>query len=166
MILVALSSSASLAALTANRVEWQPGFEDADTSVAAAVPFYAVYDLLDRENIRGPMSMEKFLSKHVMKQSPSQNRQLWEDASPASHVSSKAPPLFVVQGTHDSLVWVEEARSFVRCLKKDSKQAVAYAELPGAQHAFDIFHSVRSEHVLNAVTDFLEWCHARRGQAF
>ena len=27
---------------------------------------------------------------------------------------------------------------------------------------FDIFHSVRSEHVLNAVTEFLEWCHARR----
>lgn len=155
---------AALAALTPNHSEWQPGFEDIDTSVAAAVPFYGVYDLLDREHIRGAMSMKKFLARHVMKQRPSQNRQLWEDASPVSHVSSKAPPMFVVQGTHDSLVWVEEARSFVRCLKKDSKQAVAYAELPGAQHAFDIFHSVRTEHVLNAVSDFLEWCHARRDQ--
>jgi len=154
----------SLAALTANRVDWQPGFEDIDTSVAAAVPFYGVYDLLDREKIRGAMSMESFLSKHVMKQSPSQNRQLWEDASPVSHVSSKAPPLFVIQGTHDSLVWVEEARSFVRCLHGESEQAVAYAELPGAQHAFDVFHSVRTEHVLNAVSEFLEWCYARRDQ--
>ena len=32
----------SLAALTANRVEWQPGFEDADTSVAAAVPYFSL----------------------------------------------------------------------------------------------------------------------------
>ncbi len=31
-------------ALTANRPEYQPGFEAADTSVAAAVPFYGVYD--------------------------------------------------------------------------------------------------------------------------
>ena len=154
----------SLAALTANRAEWQPGFEDVDTSVAAAVPFYGLYDLLDREDIRGAMSMKTFLARHVMKQSPSQNRQLWEDASPVSHVSSKAPPVFVVQGTHDSLVWVEEARSFVRCLRGESEQAVAYAELPGAQHAFDVFHSVRSEHVLNAASEFLEWCHARSDQ--
>ncbi len=35
----------ALAGLTANAPEFQPGFEDADTSVAAAVPFYGVYDL-------------------------------------------------------------------------------------------------------------------------
>ena len=132
--------------------------------MAAAVPFYGVYDLLDREDIRGAMSMKTFLARHVMKQSPSQKRHLWEDASPVSHVSGKAPPFFVVQGTHDSLVWVEEARSFVRCLRGESEQAVAYAELPGAQHAFDVFHSVRSEHVLNAASEFLEWCHARSDQ--
>ena len=34
----------ALAALTPDRTDWQPGFEDADTSVAAAVPFYGAYD--------------------------------------------------------------------------------------------------------------------------
>ena len=34
----------ALAALTAGDPEFQPGFEDADTSVQAAVPFYGVYD--------------------------------------------------------------------------------------------------------------------------
>ncbi len=37
----------ALAALTANDPALQPGFEDADTSVAAAVPFYGVYDLVE-----------------------------------------------------------------------------------------------------------------------
>ena len=86
---------------------------------------------------------------------------LWEQASPVTHVRADAPPMFVLQGTHDSLVWVEEARSFVRKLQGASDQVVAYAELPGAQHAWEIFHSVRTDHTVNAVTDFLEWCFAR-----
>ena len=68
--------------------------------------------------------------------------------------------MFVIQGTHDSLVWVEEARVFVSALKAVSTQPVAYAELPGAQHAFEIFHSVRTDYAVNAVADFLEWTHA------
>ena len=35
----------ALAALTPNDPEWQPGFEDADTSVQLAIPHYGVYDL-------------------------------------------------------------------------------------------------------------------------
>jgi acetyl esterase/lipase len=57
---------------------------------------------------------------------------------------------------------VEEARSFVNKLRGVSEQVVAYGELPGAQHAFEVFHSVRTDHAVNAVTDFLEWCYARR----
>ena len=69
--------------------------------------------------------------------------------------------MFVIHGTHDSLVWVEEAQTFVSALQAASKQPVVYGELPGAQHAFEVFHSVRTDHTVNAVTDFLEWCHAR-----
>jgi acetyl esterase/lipase len=152
----------SLAALTPNKPEWQPGFEEADTSVAAAVPFYGVYDFLDRDNIRGAMSMDSTLEKYVFKTSKSADRDSWDDGSPLSHVAADAPPMFVIQGTHDSLVWVEEARKFVASLREVSTQTVAYAELPGAQHAFEVFHSVRTDHTVNAVTDFLEWCHAQR----
>ena len=152
----------SLAALTANRVEWQPGFEEVDTSVSAAVPFYGVYDFLDRDNIRGSMSMEDMLADKVLQCRPADNEQLWQAASPINHVRADAPPMFVIQGTHDSLVWVEEARSFVAAAAAASDQVVAYAELPGAQHAFEVFHSVRTDHTVNAVTDFLEWCYAGR----
>ncbi len=39
----------ALAALTANEPVFQPGFEEADTSVVAAVPFYGVYDFTNRD---------------------------------------------------------------------------------------------------------------------
>lgn len=151
----------SLAALTPNYAPYQPGFEEADTSIQAAVPFYGVYDFLDRFDIRSEMSMEKMLADKVMQCRQEQDPELWDRGSPLSNVNEDAPPMFVIHGTHDSLVWVEEARTFVSALQKTSKQAVVYGELPGAQHAFEVFHSVRTDHTVNAVTDFLEWSHAR-----
>jgi hypothetical protein len=32
-----------------------------------------------------------------------------------------------------------------------------YAELPGAQHAFDVFPSIRSAHVVRAIDRYLHW---------
>ena len=104
--------------------------------------------------------MEGILADKVMGCSKQENRELWEECSPLSHVNSEAPPMYVVQGSHDSLVWVEEARVFVSALQSVASRPVAYAELPGAQHAFEIFHSVRTDQVVNSVADFLEWSHA------
>jgi acetyl esterase/lipase len=151
----------SLAALTPNREDWQPGFEGADTTLQAAVPFYGVYDFTDRNDIRPEMSMEDLLGKRILQCTLEENPELWDAGSPLSHVSADAPPMFVIQGTHDTLVWVEEARIFVDDLRKVATQPVAYAELPGAQHAFEIFHSVRTDHTINAVGHFLEWTHAK-----
>ncbi|MFN8628675.1 MAG: alpha/beta hydrolase [Candidatus Binatia bacterium] len=151
----------ALTALTANDPALQPGFEDADTSVAACVPFYGVYDFLDRYNLRGTQSMAPVLEKYVMKSSPESGRADWEKASPYSRVRPDAPPFFVIHGTHDSLAFVEDAQYFVRALRAVSRNPVAYAELPGAQHAFEVFHSLRTEYVINAVAWFLEWARAR-----
>ena len=104
--------------------------------------------------------MSDMIGDKVLQCSKEENRQLWDDGSPLSHVSADAPPMYVIQGTHDSLVWVEEARTFVAALQEVASQPVAYAELPGAQHAFEIFHSVRTDHTVNSVADFLEWSHA------
>ncbi len=151
----------ALAALTPNREEWQPGFEQADTTLQAAVPFYGVYDFLDRFDIRPEMSMEEMVADRVMQCTREENPGIWASVSPLDHVSSSAPPMFVIHGTHDSLVWVEEARAFVSALQPVASHPVAYAELPGAQHAFELFHSVRTDHTANAVGHFLEWTHAQ-----
>jgi acetyl esterase/lipase len=145
---------AALAALTPGRAEWQPGFEDADTSVAAAVPFYGVYDLTNQTGT-SRADTTAFLEKRVFKSSLADDRARWEQASPLAHVGPEAPPFFVLHGGNDSLVPVEQARAFVSEFRGVSKQAVVYAELPGAQHAFDTLPSVRAHHTAHAVERFL-----------
>jgi acetyl esterase/lipase len=86
---------------------------------------------------------------------------VWDQASPVSRVSEQAPPFFVVHGSHDTLVPVGEARAFVRTLREKSKQPVAYAEIPYAQHAFELFPSVRTLHVVAGVGRFAAWLRSR-----
>jgi acetyl esterase/lipase len=45
----------------------------------------------------------------------------------------------------------------VHALRAVSQAPVAYAELPGAQHAFETFYSVRSAHTAMAALRFAEW---------
>jgi dipeptidyl aminopeptidase/acylaminoacyl peptidase len=80
--------------------------------------------------------------------------------SPIYHVGPHAPPFFVIHGAADNLVPVHQARRFVAALREVSRKPVLYAELPGASHAFEVFHSVRTEHVVNGVERFLAWLHS------
>lgn len=151
----------SLLALTPNNKALQPGFEDADTSVQGCIPFYGIYDFIDRNQHRDAMPIVDFLADYVMPCPPNENQQLWDLASPIANINEQSPPMFVIHGSHDSLAFVEEARSFVSLLKNHSRHPVIYAELEGAQHAFEIFHSVRTEHTLCAVTKFVEILYGR-----
>lgn len=146
----------SLTALSAGDPRYQPGFEEVDTSIQACVPFYGVYDFLDRSGIRGKMAMRPFLEKQVFKCSPEEQPEVWDAASPLTRVSAEAPPFFVIHGSHDSLVFVEEARTFVKALREKSNAAVGYLEMDGAQHAFDTFHSHRSAQAVRAAAAFLD----------
>lgn len=145
---------ASLAALTPNLAEFQPGFEDADTTVQAGVPFYGVYDFVNRHGT-SRAEMEPMLGKNVFKSRLSKDRARWERASTISHVGPHAPPMFMLHGTNDSLVPVEQARTFVDELRKESTNHVVYGELPGAQHAFELLPSVRAYAAAHAVERFL-----------
>jgi acetyl esterase/lipase len=146
----------ALTALSQNDPAFQPGFETADTRVSAAVPFYGVYDFLDRAKIRGRQSMVDMLTRYVFKCRPEDKPELWDSACPITRVSADAPPFLVVQGTHDTLVFVEEAREFVRALREKSRSSVHYLEMNGAQHAFEIFHSARCQHAVRAAAAFLD----------
>ena len=77
-------------------------------------------------------------------------------ASPIELVRSDAPPFFVIHGDRDTLAPVEEARYFADELSQVSEAPVHYAELSGAQHAFDLFCSPRTAHMLVAVLKFLD----------
>jgi acetyl esterase/lipase len=152
---------AALAALTPNEPRFQPGFEDVDTSVTACIPFYGVYDLCDRKG-RRQGAYERLLSKVVFKTRLDDDRDNWEAACPVTWVSSTAPPFFVIQGADDTLVYAEEARDFVEALSEVSKEPVVYAEIPYAQHAFDVLVTPRSLMAARAVGHVARWAHERR----
>jgi len=149
---------AALAALTPGDPQFQPGFEDADTSVQAAVPFYGVYDFAGSTGLTNAIGMrDAFLGPRVMQTTWKDAPDVYEAASPILRITPDAPDFFVIHGELDSLVAVDQARMFVAELRRTSEQSVVYAELPGAQHAFDVFHSIRSAHAVRAVDRYLTW---------
>ncbi len=145
----------ALMALTQNDPSYQPGFESADTRVQAAVPFYGVYCFVDRLKLYGPEFFSMLIEPLVMKAKLAEEPEKFHQASPLDRVSEDAPPFFVIHGDRDTLAPVQYARELVRRLRERSRAAVVYAELPGAQHAFDIFYSPRSVRVVEGVERFL-----------
>jgi acetyl esterase/lipase len=152
---------AAMLALTADDKSLQPGFEDVDTSVQACVPHYGMYDFTaDSGRKYTQQRIDSLLRRYVMA-----NEAVYPEdyraASPLSRITSDAPPFFVIHGTNDTLIPVADARDFVARLRELSTSPVAYAEISGAQHAFDIFPSIRSAHVVRGVERFLEVCVSR-----
>jgi acetyl esterase/lipase len=144
---------AALVALTAGRPEYQPGFETADTSVQAAIPIYGIYDFLNRNEARDHWPV---IPRWVMKADEVENEDLFRQASPLDQVHAGAPPFLVIHGEVDSVVPTAEAHHFVDALRSKSSNAVAYAEVPGANHAFDIVDSLRTHYVISGIHRFLD----------
>lgn len=122
---------ATMAALTANQARYQPGFEDADTSISAFVGFAGYY---------GPLSG-----------TPD------DGSSPFAHADRPCPPGLIVHGSHDTQTSPRDARELADRLRSSSGGRVRAVILPGAQHTFDLLDSVRFRHVRHAVVRF---CHS------
>ncbi len=152
----------ALAALTPGDPAFQPGFEDADTAVAAAVPFYGIYDLTDAESVYYPELLDWVLERQVFKTTMEADPGRFRAASPTHRVHADAPPFLVIHGERDTLVPVADARRFVAELRAVSQNRVLYAELAGAEHAFDIGPSVRTARVVEAIERFLATVRADR----
>ncbi len=153
----------AMVGVTENDPTYQPGFEDADTSVAAAVPFYGIYDFRPGSAFAfDPRVYSIFLEPIVMKAFVEDEPEAYAAASPLVHVHAGVPAFFVVHGDKDTLAPVEDARRFVEALREASSEPVAYAEMKGAEHAFDVFPSARSARVIEGVERFLTTIWDRR----
>ena len=69
------------------------------------------------------------------------------------------PPMLVIHGEKDLLVPASAARAFAERVRTVSRHPVIYAELPGAHHDFDMFESIRSAAVNQAVDAFTARIH-------
>jgi acetyl esterase/lipase len=125
---------ASLAAFTPDEPALQPGLESADTSVAGVISLYGYYGSVAQGGSR---------------------------SSRLPYATTQAPPFFVAHGDQDSLVLVDDARGFVEQLRAISSNPVVYAELPGAQHGFDLFRSRRFDTVVDAIEAFTHHIRSR-----
>jgi acetyl esterase/lipase len=154
----------ALAALTPDDPQYQPGFEDADTSVVGAVPIYGRYDWVGTKG-HGRREFIAFLQKFVVKKPIAEHKQIYVDASPIMRLRPDAPPFFILHGADDSIIPVPEGREFAEALRKTSTSVVAYSEIPHAQHAFDFYYgSPRGHYTAQAVEEFLSWLHAKYQQ--
>ena len=146
----------SLLALSANVREFQPDFEMSDTQIQCCVPYYGIYDLLDAKKIQLSLGLEIILRKNIIKKTKIEHPDLYQLMSPINHIHADAPPFMVIHGDKDSLTSLGEAQYFASELDAISKESVDFAEVPGAQHGFDVFSSLRSDYVMLGVAERLE----------
>ena len=132
-----------------------------DLSVRACVGLYGVYDFQNRHGHWPGLGLVPFVERVVMKARLAKHPELFRLASPVDLVRPDAPPYLLVHGDRDTLAPVHESRRFHEALTKTSKQGAAYLEVPGAQHAFEIFHSVRGQWAVRTIVAFLQAVRAR-----
>ncbi|HEY4004850.1 MAG TPA: alpha/beta hydrolase [Pseudonocardia sp.] len=147
---------AALAALSANDPDYQPGFTEVDTTLAAAVPMYGVHDFT-----RDRQGLWPLLEGKIFGTSYADDERSWRQASPALRIDSRTPPFLVVHGSTDAIVGVEQSRRFAEALRAGSPSPVGYAELPHAQHGFDTVATTRTAYTAGAVYRFLTAAHDR-----
>lgn len=143
----------AMAAFTAGEPAYQPGFEQADTRIQAAIPMYGVYSWHDLTGTAGPGLAA--LLESVVGMPLAGNEAHYRSGSPLHRVVPHAPPFFLTHGEFDSLVPVAGARELVDALRATSREPVVYVELPHARHVYDMVPSVRTEAVVDGVVRFL-----------
>jgi acetyl esterase/lipase len=144
---------ATLAALSGN--DFQPGFADTDTSVAAAASLYGVYDLTAL-NDDGQPRLRDYVRRVMFDSDLADDPDTWRGASPFWRVDADTPPLFVVHGDRDEIVSVNQARRFAERAREVVRAPFGYAELPYAHHGFDMVGSTRTRATVRAVGQFLD----------
>ena len=155
---------AALMALTANEAEFQPGFEAVDTRVNAAICNYGVMDFCNLYGSAFNASTADIWSKQVVKAALDDPAAADRFASAsaiawAEKRAAHAPDMLLVHGDKDSLVGIQESRLLAEKLQQASENKVIFSPIDGAQHAFNVFRSLRGELALRQTLRFAQHCH-------
>jgi acetyl esterase/lipase len=178
----------SLIALTANHKEFQPGFEDIDTSVRGCIDAYGVHDMTDRHGIYFARDenyhFTKFIEMFLMQKKIKGAEEEFEIASPISYLDPKCPPcdsdspstkkqktkkmvppFLIAHGTSDTLVLFQDSSFFYQELlqyrERHGQHQVKDIFLPihDAHHAFNYLISPRTIAFGDAICTFMDNLH-------
>lgn len=128
--------------------------------------------VLDLYGLHDPWKYSAELFRHaVIRRSrrDEDGMQVWNDATPMWWVEEAGeghgpcpPPFFIVHGTHDTLIPLQDARDFHQQLqiarRSRGSRGVSdiFVEVPGALHAFNFMHSPLSYALSDSVVIFLQ----------
>jgi acetyl esterase/lipase len=146
---------AALAGLTPGDAAFRSDLDqNADTSVDAVVGIYGRYDWEDRSTPTR-RSFQNFLERVVVRRKQSQSPEIYAAASPLARIHKDAPPFFLIHGEQDTIIPVDEARTFRAALSAVSRNPVQYCEVPRAGHAFDLVDTSHARRCAVEATKFL-----------
>ncbi|KAF9127975.1 hypothetical protein BGW39_005451 [Mortierella sp. 14UC] len=150
---------AAMLALTPNDPQYQPGFEDVDTSVQGCLVQSAKLDLVDVNNYCPASGREKFIKDVALRQGSAEsaeNLAFLKEHSPLYKIEGSNVPFLVVHGDLDFCP-VETTREFVKEFRKKSTASISYLEIPGGHHCFDMFSSPRTWYTTIATAEWLNY---------
>ncbi|UXA07492.1 alpha/beta hydrolase [Mycobacterium sp. SMC-2] len=155
----------ALAGLTPDDAQYHAKLpEGANTSVDAVVGIYGRYDWEDRSTPERDRFVD-FLERVVVRRRIDRHPEVFRDASPMARVHRNAPPFMVIHGSKDSVIPVEQARSFVDRMRAVSHSMVGYLELPGAGHGYDLIDGERAGAAAHATSLFLNQVYRTKANA-
>ncbi len=155
----------ALAALTPNEPQWQPGFEDADTSVVAAVPIYGRYDWFTREGSGRPEFIA-ILQRYIVKKRFLEHRADYLDASPITKVRADAPPrssCCTAPTTRSSRCRRDARSPRPSRRRRTTRWRMRRSRTPSTPSTSSARRT--GDYTATAVAHFLDWVKAKRGLA-
>ncbi|MFM7199891.1 MAG: alpha/beta hydrolase [Myxococcota bacterium] len=129
---------AAMMALSPDEKSFQPGFEQADTRVQAAILQYGVMDFTSALEHGYNPALKYLLERMVVGVPYSQDPARYHKLEPLRYRPQQVPPLLLVHGTYDRMVLARDSQSMLASLKAAGATNLHHLEIPRAPHAFDI----------------------------
>lgn len=150
---------AAVLALTSNKKEYQPSFENFDTTVKACVLINAITDLVDEKGLWNYSISDHFSKKIAGRQT--KDITFLKEHSPLYLIKNDSVPFLVFHGDRDTLVPFESSKNFVdEYEKKCTKTGIKFIPIPGGHHVHNLFSSPRSHYQAIGVEQWLNHIHS------
>ncbi|KAG0370659.1 Alpha/Beta hydrolase protein [Gamsiella multidivaricata] len=152
---------ACLLASTTNLPEYQPGFEDVDTTVHGVLGLSPVVNLVDLENYSNHDCRTRFIKDVARREGSAEsaeNLKFLTEHSPRFRLKEPSIPHMMIHGDIDTLVPVQHTRDFVNHFRNTcTSTPIAYLEVPGGHHCFHLISSPRSWYIAIAAAQWLNY---------